>query len=149
MNRNEEVAVLFTAEDDDCDGTMLTDLMSKIDAYWENAEPVGDRYDAYRNQYELGRKKLGKLADIDPETNKPPKIRAVDCEIRTLSWSEYYQRIQIDEHHSFVERLDMLETAQQYYMDYRNFSEFSNEMRKSSRALWERQKSTTGAGSAV
>ena len=131
LTKNEEVAVLFTQEDDDGDGSMLASLMDQLDGYWKNAVQVGDRYVGYREQYLINRQKINTLGDTEELSDKKPTTNAIDCRIRTINWQDYFKEIQIDPYHSFTERLGLLEQAKNFFQEHAHFSNFTLDQRKS------------------
>ena len=130
LNKNDEVAVLFTNEDDP-NGSMFKDLMKTIDQYWEKADEVDeDKARAYRKLHQLNRKKLKALADTDTDSGAKPSVPAINCEIRTSDWRDYYEQLQQDKYHAFDERLNLLDAAQTCFANHRHFRDLPKDMRR-------------------
>ncbi len=85
-------------------------------------------YQNYRKIWEKNRKKINSLKEKYGQSKKnKPLIRS---EIFSLSWTDYFSKIQNDKFNSFPGRIELLNTIHGYFEKNRHFSEMETIKRR-------------------
>lgn len=120
LSKNSEV-VVHIRNSDIGSKNIYKSLVETIEEYWENAEPMNmEEYQNYNNIWEKNRKKINGLKEKYGNSKNPKSL--IKSDIFALRWSEFFEKIQKDKFHSFAGRIELLNTAQQYFRDNEHFS---------------------------
>ncbi len=128
LSVNDEIMISFNQDDDNAE-EIYSDLREQINTYWNRAQIINEKY---LNRYEKLFNKTKKILEkIDNKyTDKKSKKSILESSILSMDWEEYFSKIKDDRHHSFSERLKLLQTAKEYFEQYKSFSEIDKEKRK-------------------
>jgi len=128
MSINDEIMVLINQNDNNAKETYIN-LKKQIDKYWKSADIMDSLYfQRYEKIFTKSKKILDKLENKYTKNKSEKSI--LQSKVLTMGWNEYFENIKLDKFHSFEERLNLLETAKQYFEQYDTFSSMPYEIRK-------------------
>ncbi len=129
FSTNSEMAVLISSDDLGADEA-YQDVVETIEAYWSEGRRV-DRSDlaSYADVWRRKRKSLESISGRYGDLNKPVKS-PMDIEIFKITWQEFFQRVQNDQHHSLHGRVKVLEAARDLFHSHSHFKDMTVEARK-------------------
>ena len=103
-------------------------VLDKIKAYWEMGETVsGSMVEKYRA---LWRAQQPNLRRVSGEYSSNKSTAPIHTEIMSMSWDEYYRRVQEDSYHGYEKRCQLLELAHDAFKEYKAFSNMEKGLRK-------------------
>jgi HKD family nuclease len=133
LSVNNEIMINFN-QDDENSKQMLADLKKQINIYWERSEVMnGDYFDKYKILFKKCKSILNKIDN--KFTDEESKKSIIDSKMLALNWENYFNSIQDDEnqeykYHTFDGRLEILETANEYFKEYGFFEKMDKDKRK-------------------
>jgi HKD family nuclease len=128
LSINNEIMINFN-QDDENSNQILIDLKEQINNYWKISKSIdNDYFDKYKILFNKYKPILNKIDN--KFTDKKSKKSIIDSKILILNWEEYFNEIQDDKEHSFGGRLNILETANNYFKEYGSFEKMDEYKRK-------------------
>ena len=128
LSFNKEIMVNFNQGDLNAK-QMFLDLKEEINNYWEISKSIdSDYFNRYNNLFQKYKPMFNRIDN--KFTDKKSKKSILNSKILTLNWKEYFNEIQKDNLHSFDERLNLLEIANQYFNVHSSFKEMNDKQRK-------------------
>lgn len=123
LTRNDEIVVKIKSSDLNSEIARET-MMEAVKEYWKNSEIINKSdFHNYKNIWLKNRKKLNGLKEKFGKSKKAKPL--IKSGIFSLDWSEYYELIQNDSFHSFDGRIELLNTVQNYFIEYGYFCDMS------------------------
>ncbi len=121
LSKNSEIIVHIKHSDDNSND-VYNSILNEISRYWEDAFTISKNdYSSYRKIWEKNSKKLKLLGGNYGDLPKPSIL--VKSKIFTLSWSEYFNLLKVDEFDSFDKRVLLLNEANKYFINNNHFSD--------------------------
>ncbi len=128
LNKNAEAMVLISDLDQGA-SSLKNDVISLIENYWNNARTVS-KADAisYRALWMKQQPALQRISGQygQVSTNKAPSESAV----MAMTWTEFYSLVQMDAHHGFENRCDLLKLVHTAFEANNNFERMELGLRK-------------------
>lgn len=127
LSENSEVVIHLTSKDEDSK-RVYKSLKKIIKEYWITSELMNeDELNNYRNLWKKNQRKINVLKEKFGSSKTSKSL--VKSGVYSLSWEEYYEKIQHDKYHSFKGRLKLLQKARSYFDKYNSF-ELMSEMQR-------------------
>lgn len=129
FSTNSEMAVLISSDDLGADEA-YQDIVETIEAYWSEGRRV-DHSDlaSYADVWGRKRKSLESISGRYGDLNKPVKS-PMDIEIFKITWQEFFQRVQSEQHNSPHGRIRVLKAARDRFHSHPHFKDMTVEARK-------------------
>lgn len=144
LTKNDESIVQFS-NSDSCSESSYKTIKTTIDEYWVNSESIDkNNFHNYKNIWLKNRKKISSLAEEYGKSKKAKPL--IKSGIFSLDWKEYYELIQNDAFHSFDGRIELLNTAQEYFREYQHFSDMDGVNRREIAGIATENQSDSGIG---
>lgn len=128
MSKNSELMLHISSQDlqgSDLEG----EVRKNIESYWEMGEVATDLL--LEKYHALWKAQQPALRRISGEyTSGGKSTSPIHTEIMSMSWEEYYRRVQDDPYHGYELRCDLLEMAQGAFRKHNTFSEMELGLRK-------------------
>lgn len=127
LNKNSEAMVLITGSNQD--QSMLSDVTSLIDSYWEDAKPVSQAdAEVYRALWKKQQKALRKVSGQygEQDTSKAP----IDSAVMSMSWEGFLSKVTKDPYHGFDERCALLKLINNAFKTHESFVDMELGLRK-------------------
>jgi HKD family nuclease len=130
FDRNEEMAVLVTSEDQGA-GEAVASIKASINDYWQNAKSLSfPELEAYR---EAWKRKQPLLKNLRGKFGNPQDHHAddkgknpLDVPILRKTWAKYFVEVQAEEPtafgHSMTQRLKVIQTANHLFSKHQHFN---------------------------
>lgn len=126
LTANTELSILITDADDTRD--LKDEVLDLVRKYSAAARTINqDEADRYRRLWKLKQPELGKLADHYGGTI--PTKPAVDSAVRSMSWAQFFERIQKEKTHGFTARCNLLKTVNAEFQKTAHFSDMDPQIR--------------------
>lgn len=127
LSKNAELLLHVTNKDSD---EALRSQAEKIIAdYWEQGEIVTNR-EAIRYRG-LWKSQQNSLRRVSGQYGSSGKSKApVHTEIMSMSWAEFYKKVQADPYHGFQERCELLDLVSEEFSTHDSFSDMALGVRK-------------------
>lgn len=128
LSQNSEL-MLYVSSGHDKGVALKNGVLKQIEAYWEMGEVVtGDMAEKYRSLWMLQQSRLRRISGTYSSNGigTPP----IHTEIMSMSWSEYYRRVQADPYHGYEPRCDLLDLAHIAFKGSESFSNMELGLRK-------------------
>lgn len=151
LSKNYELMAHIISEDQ-CSKDVFTDVLESINTFWSDARKMtNNEITNYKNIWEKNRQKLDSLKGIYGGLQSKEDI--VCSNIYSHQWAQYFRSISNDKLNSFQDRLNVLRTVNEYFLENQSFSKFSELQRKQvagvingSEVSWKWFGSMVGAG---
>lgn len=127
MGKNSEL-MLHVSSIDSGEVELDDAVLKRITAYWEMGETVSD---SMAGKYRaLWRAQQPNLRRISGAYSSNESIAPIHTEIMSMSWDEYYRRVQDDPYHGYERRCHLLDLAHNAFKEYESFSNMEIGLRK-------------------
>lgn len=128
LSKNSEVVIHLTSKDEDSK-SIYKSLKKTIKEYWATSELMNeDELSNYRNLWKKNQRKINVLKEKFGSSKKAKPL--LKSGVYSLTWEEFYNKIQHDEYHSFNGRLRLLKKAREYFEEYNSFEMMSEMQRR-------------------
>lgn len=128
LSKNNEL-MLHVSSDDVGDSQLDKEVLNKISDYWNMGELATDdlveKYHALWLTQQAALKRIS--GGYSSETNSTSPIQT---EIMSMSWNEFYKRVQNDPYHGYEQRCDLLELSHDAFRKHNSFSNMVLGLRK-------------------
>lgn len=128
LSKNNEL-MLHVSSDDVGESALDNEVLNKISDYWGMGEIATDGLvEKYRALWEPQQAALKRISGgYSSETNSTSPIHT---EIMSMSWDEFYRRVQDDPYHGHEQRCDLLELSHDAFREHNSFSNMAIGLRK-------------------